>query len=188
MTTRVQIVVLVVTACGGSSPPSSNATNANAKGNAAASGDPESVFGPLEIGADYASYRKLTDEPFLSLDHGNRWVDVYVNEIGADAYEPPAEVPVGTVIVKTSVLDDGNGAPGTVAGPIFVMEKRAAGYAPDDGDWWYAIHWAAPPKDAKMPGPIYWRGKSPRVDYCADCHSSYDRGIGGLIPSSILKR
>ena len=183
MTMRVQIVVLLVTGCGGSTATTGGATNANAN----ATGDRESVFGPLEIGADYATYRKLTDEPFLSLDHGNRWVDVYVNEIGAAAYESPTEIPVGTIIVKTSVLDE-DGAPGSVAGPIFVMEKRAAGYAPDDSDWWYAIHWAAPPKNAKMDGPIYWRGKSPRVDYCADCHSSYDRGIGGLIPSSILKR
>ena len=149
--------------------------------------DPEAVFGPLEIGADYASYRKLTDKPFLSMDHGDRWVDVYVNEVGAAAYDSSGAIPVGTIVVKTS-FEDENGAPGSVAGPIYVMEKRAAGYAPDDGDWWYAIHWAAPPAGSKMDGPIYWRGRSPRVDYCADCHSSYDRGLGGLIPSSILKR
>src|SRR5688572_1774844 len=131
--------------------------------------DLESVFGPLEVGADYATYHKLTDKPFLSLDHGNRWVDVYINEVGFAAYDSSAPIPEGTIVVKTSVLDDG-GAPGSIAGPIFVMQKRARGYAPDDDDWWYAIHWASP-DDPKLGGPIYWRGKSPRAKYCADCHS-----------------
>lgn len=49
-------------------------------------GDPDSRFGPLEVGADYLHYRRVTAKPFLSLVHGNRWVHVFVNEIGADAY------------------------------------------------------------------------------------------------------
>jgi hypothetical protein len=148
--------------------------------------DPESVFGPLEVGADFATFTKLTDKPFQSLDHGNRWVDVYVNAIGVAAYDGAAPIPEGTIIVKTSVEDEG-GRPGTRPGPIYVMQKRAAGYAPDEDNWWYAIHWAEP-DDPKYGGPIYWRGKSPRVDYCAACHSDYDRSLGGLIPSSLLKR
>lgn len=173
------LITIAVIGCGASTPPSKSTKSIDA----------ESVFGPLEIGADYASYAKLTDKPFLSLDHGNRWVDVYVNAIGLAAYDSSAAIPVGTVIVKTSVLDE-NGAPGSVAGPLFVMEKRAAGYAPADADWWYAIHWSAPPTEdaAKFGGPMYWRGKSARVDYCTECHNDYDRSLGGLIPSSVLKR
>lgn len=149
----------------------------------------EEAFGPLEVGADYASYKKLTKRPFLSLDHGNRFVDVYVNDVGAAAYEDTVPIPVGTVVVKTS-WENANGSPSDVPGPIFVMEKRAPGYAPDHDDWWYAIHWANPPAaDAKkFGGPIYWRGKSARVEYCTDCHDAYERSLGGLIPSSILKR
>lgn len=139
--------------------------------------DPESVFGPLEVGADFATYTKLTDKPFLSLDHGNRYVDVYVNAIGLAAYDSQAPIPAGTVIVKTTAV--GNG-------PTYVMAKRA-GYAPDEDDWWYAIWWPTP-DDAKYGGPIYWRGKSKRVDYCVECHGDYDRSLGGLIPSSVLKR
>jgi hypothetical protein len=148
--------------------------------------DGEAVFAPLDVGADYASYTKLTDKPFLSLDHGNRWVDVYVNSIGVAAYDSSAAIPVGTIVVKTSVEDD-DGKPSSIAGPIYVMQKRATGYAPGEEDWWYAIHWAQPIGD-NFKEPIYWRGKSPRVDYCANCHSSYERSLGGLIPSSILKR
>jgi hypothetical protein len=144
--------IVAVIGCGGSTPSTTSSSKPV---------DPESVFGALEVGRDYATYTKLTDKPFLSLDHGNRWVDVYVNAIGLAAYDSNAPIPVGTIVVKTSVLDE-HGAPGSVAGPLYVMEKRAAGYAPDEADWWYALHWAQPPADevAKFGGPIYWRGRS----------------------------
>ncbi|MDQ3339969.1 MAG: cytochrome P460 family protein [Myxococcota bacterium] len=170
--------IVILIACGGSTPTTKPPPV-----------DAEGVFGPLEVGADYATYTKLTEKPFLSLDHGNRWVDVYVNAIGLAAYDSNTPIPVGTIVVKTSVLDE-HGAPGSVAGPLFIMEKRAPGYAPDEHDWWYALHWADPPAEdaAKFGGPIYWRGKSARVDYCAECHTDYERSLGGLIPSSVLKR
>lgn len=149
----------------------------------------EEAFGPLEVGADYAQYRKLTDRPFQSADHGGRWVDVYANAVGAAAYLSGAAMPVGSIVVKTSVQDD-HGAPSEIPGPVFVMEKRAAGYDPAHDDWYYAIRWADPPaaERAKFGGPFYWRGKSPRVAYCWQCHDSYDRSLGGLISSSILRR
>ncbi len=150
-------------------------------------GDPESQFGPLEVGADYASYVRVTDAPFLSAVHGNRWVHVYVNQIGAKPYVQGGEIPIGTKIVKVSWQDD-HGKPSAVAGPIYVMEKRAAGYAPDHDDWYYAIHWAQPTGRFKAGGPIYWRGHSPRAAYCWDCHDGYDRSLGGLTPSSLLPR
>jgi Cytochrome P460 len=151
--------------------------------------DPESRFGPLEVGADYLTYRKVTDRPFQSLDHGNRWVDVYVNAIGAAAYLSGEPVPIGTIVVKTSWQDD-HGKPSDVVGPLFIMEKRAPGYAPEHDDWYFAIHWANPPAaDArKLGGPIYWRGKSQRAAYCWECHDLYDRRLGGLTPSSQLPR
>jgi hypothetical protein len=148
----------------------------------------EETFGPLEVGADYATYRKVSDAPFLSLDHGNRWVEVFVNELGARAYLDGTDIPVGTVVVKTSRVTVDKQAT-DVAGPMFVMEKRAPGYAPDHEDWWYAIYWPDPPAaDAKRFGSIYWRGKSKRVAYCVDCHDNYVRGLGGLVPSSLLPR
>jgi hypothetical protein len=171
--------------CGGSTPPAGS----SAKAPAAGAGPSEDVFGPLEVGADYESYRRLTGEPFRSLDHGNRWVHVYVNAVGADAYLAGGEIPVGTVVVKTSVQNV-EGRPSDIPGPIFVMEKRAKGYAPEHDDWWYAIHWASPPPEdaAKFGGPIYWRGRSPRVAYCWRCHDDYANSLGGLVPSSLLPR
>ena len=172
-------------ACGGGAT-----ANPCGGGAAAAAGTrPDERFGPLEVGADYLGYRKVTDAPFRSLDHGNRWVDVYVNERGAAAYLSGAPVPVGTIVVKTSWLDAG-GKPGPVAGPLFVMEKRAPGYAPARDDWYYAIRWEQPPpaEAARFGGPFYWRGGSPRVAYCWECHDLYDRRLGGLTPSSLLPR
>lgn len=174
-------IVALLAACGGGASAIEPSVPADTR-------DREAVFGALEIGADFASprYVKLTDAPFLSSAHGERWVDVYVSANAAAAYEGTGDIPVGTVVVKTSWLD----AAATMPGPIFVMEKRAPGYAPAHGDWWYAIHWANPPADAakRFGGPFYWRGRSARVQYCMDCHDGYDRGLGGLIPSSILQR
>jgi hypothetical protein len=170
-------VLALVAGCGSAPPPQPRAGGGDA-------------FGPLEVGADYRSFRRLTDKPFNSLDHGSRWVDVYVNELGAEAYLSESDaIPVGTIIVKESWLDAG-GAPSDVPGPLYVMEKRAPGYAPDHDDWWYAIHWEQPPADeaAKFGGPIYWRGTSRKVAYCWGCHDNYARGLGGLVPSSLLPR
>lgn len=152
-------------------------------------GAAEDSYAPLDVGADYLSYRKLTDRPFQSRDHGDRWVDVYVNRIGATEYLSGAPIPVGTIVVKTSWQDD-HGAPSRVAGPIFVMEKRAPGYWPERDDWYFAIHWAKPPAEdaARFGGPVYWRGKSPRAAYCWACHDLYDRHLGGLVSSTQLPR
>jgi hypothetical protein len=150
----------------------------------------EDRFGPLDVGADYTRFRRVTSLPYLSTVHGGRWVHVFVNEVGANAYVGGAAIPVGTVVVKASWESDAAGQPSSVAGPLFVMEKRAPGYAPEHGDWWYAIHWAepTPTQRARLGGPIYWRGSSPKVEYCTDCHDAYDRGLGGLVPSSVLER
>ncbi len=184
---RLVIGFVVLAACGGSPGMDTQMTLMTQASKI--SGTHEDQFGPLEVGADYASYDKLTSKPFRSLDHGNRWVDVYVNKIGAAAYLGGSEIPVGTIVVKTSWQSE-QGRPTTVAGPIFVMEKRAPGYAPEHDDWYYAIHWANPPAEevAKLGGPIYWRGASPRAAYCWKCHDDYDRSLGGLVPSSILPR
>jgi len=185
--------VIVVGACGGAAPPPAGPAGDREAGlrtrAAGAAATSEDRYGPLDVGADYLSYRKLTDRPFASLDHGNRWVDVYVNQLGAAAYLSGAPVPIGTIIVKTSWQDD-HGRPSSVAGPLFIMEKRVPGYSPTHDDWYFAIHWANPPpaEAKKFGGPIYWRGTSPRAAYCWECHDRYDRHLGGLVSSTQLPR
>lgn len=151
--------------------------------------DDGATFGPLAVGADYASYVKMNTTPVASETHGGRLVDTYVNAVGAAAYlDPDAAIPVGTVIVKTSMEVRAGQVTGE-AGPIFVMEKRAAGFDPDHGDWAYAIHWAAPPERwaAKLGGPIYWRSPSHKVGYCVECHDNYDRNLGDVPGDQKLK-
>jgi len=143
----------------------------------------QTTFGPLEVGADWATYEKVSSSPWISKTHGARFVETYVNAAGAAAYKSEDPVPVGSTIVKISWENRG-GKPTTVAGPIFVMRKEPAGYAPDHGDWSYGIHWAEPtPAQAKiLGGPIYWRGKTDKVAYCVKCHDNYDRELGGIPP------
>jgi hypothetical protein len=95
-------------------------------------------------------------------------------------------LPVGSIVVKES-FEDGGGHPDlNQPGPVFVMERRADGYAADRGNYWYAIQWAHPTgSHARLANgqalpPIYWRGRSPRVQYCEDCHNAFDNRMGGV--------
>jgi len=160
-------------ACGGSS--SGGATTPNPCGGDPCGGDPcggdpcGAAGDAMGTGADYATaYQKLNTEKFVSETHGNRMVDVYVNDIGAAAYfDADAEVPVGTIIVKPSFAKDGS------AGPVFVMEKKEAGFSPDHGDWNYELY---------NPTAGNYIGKTPdkKVDFCSGCHDNYDRELGGI--------
>jgi hypothetical protein len=185
------MALVALAACGGSgakgsSPPrggeGGDMMNERMASGGAMGSDPGSEYAPLDVGADWATYTKLNREPVSSKTHGGRLVDTYVNAVGVDAYKTDgAEVPVGTVIVKTSqeVVD---GAPTGEAGPVFVMEKRAKGFSPEHDDWFFGIHWADPPErwKAKVGGPFYWRSPSKKADYCWECHENYDRFLGGI--------
>jgi len=177
------VVVLALAACGGGkggTTPSGEKTgkmDSMMMSNQKMPMDDAAKFGPLEVGADWKSYTKVNKAMFKSDTHGGRLVDTYVNNAGLEAFKKGEDMPVGSVVVKTSVDADDKSE-----GPIFVMEKRAPGFNKEHGDWWYAIHWEKPPAQwaAKLGGPIYWRTPSKRADYCADCHDNYVTGIGGV--------
>lgn len=183
MRTGMLLVIGVIACGGGSKPPVPPSDDKMGKMDSSMMKGMEmpaeeaSTFGPLEVGADWQSYTKLNKASFMSETHGGRMVDTYVNSIGLDAFKSGAEMPVGSILVKTS-RDRTDGS----EGPIFVMEKRAAGLNAEHGDWWFAIHWANPPDKWKqrLGGPIYWRTPSKKADYCSDCHDVYDRHIGGV--------
>jgi len=183
MTTRslpmLFLAAVAATSCGGAHKDSgASPTAPPAK---AAAADPNAVYGPLDVGADYTSYRKVTKAPQISKTHGGRLVEIWVNDVGYDAYVGEKdELPVGSIIVKTSEeVEDGKGI--GVAGPIFVMQKREAGYDPDRNDWYYALHWEQVPqrwKKAVRADQVYWRSPSPKVGYCWKCHEDYLRELG----------
>ncbi len=141
--------------------------------------DPYSSYAPLGVGCDYKNYRKVNKKQYPSPTHGGRFVDTWVNDIGYAAYTSDAEMPVGTVLVKTSV-EVAEGKPTNTPGPIFIMEKKSPGYSEATNDWYYAFHWAKTTSTwkTKLGERVYWRSPSPKVNYCYSCHENYDREIG----------
>jgi len=134
-------------------------------------------IGPLGVGAGYENWTALTTDKWRSETHGGRMVLTYVNDVGVEAYKnEDTEIPVGTVIVKPSWERDG------ATGPVFVMEKRAAGYAPDNDNWYYALYWPeiAAKWQKKFDKPVYWESPSSKVNYCVNCHENYERELGGI--------
>ena len=170
--------VLLAAACG-----SKQGTDGTGTGTGGEAVTTTEGYAPLEVGADYASWTKVNTEAFRSPTHGKRMVDVYVNDVGLEAYKSEdGEMPVGSILVKTSWENDADGNPSQSPGPIFVMHKREAGFDPDNEDWWYALHWeqVAPKFQGAMGTQAYWRSPSKKVDYCWECHSNYDRHLGGV--------
>ncbi len=181
------VAALALAACGGASP--SPAAGGDPCGGDPCGGDPcggdpcagasaaDEGVGPLKVGAGYESWTKLNTEKWKSKTHGGRMVEVYVNDVGLEAYKnDETDIPVGSVIVKTSFEADG------ADGPVFVMEKREDGFAPDTENWYYAMYWpVVPPKWQKRLGnAVYWESPSNKVDYCWKCHENYDRELGGI--------
>ncbi len=164
----------------------SQASNTQTATKVAATIDEQAQFAPLEYGADYKTYTKMNKTPYLARTHGNRFVDVYVNDIALEAYKDTDEekaFPVGSILVKPSWETKGGEATDK-PGPTFVMVKKEPGFDPDNEDWWYAIHWENVPDNwrARVGGSqVYWRSPSKKAAYCGGCHENFDRGVG-LVP------
>jgi len=88
---------------------------------------------------DYRPWRRFNTSPYISDRHGARFVNDYMNDTSGDFFtatetEP---MPVGTIIVKDSISAVESG--GVSGGPLFTMEKMPSAFAPDFGDWRYAM-------------------------------------------------
>lgn len=126
------------------------------------------VDGAGSLPAGYrTTFVKLNRSRFVSQGHASgRWeVDVYANEAAQKAIAARArEVPVGAVVVEEHFERTDK-----AAGPVMVMEKREKGYAPDHGDWRWAI--------VGSQGQLVKDGV---VESCAGCHD--DAPMDGLFP------
>ncbi|MGY9055479.1 MAG: hypothetical protein ACKVGZ_07730 [Alphaproteobacteria bacterium] len=84
----------------------------------------------------------------------------WVNDTGALEYmkynEDP-KTPVVTVLVKESFSVNGKGK--AKAGPLFIMEKAAAGKSPETNDWYYMM---VAPNGTPMGINV--------IPACNDCH------------------
>lgn len=122
--------------------------------------------GSLPLGYRQA-FAKVNKARFVSQGHAaGRWeVDIYANEVAQKALAARSrDVPVGAVVVEEHFEKTDK-----AAGPVMVMEKRDKGYAPDHGDWRWAV--------VGSQGQLVKDGV---VDACAGCHD--DAPMDGLFP------
>ena len=96
------------------------------------------------VNADFVNnYRSWTYAATLPANpgfHSDRFLLTWVNQTGAAEYLKYAEnpnMPAGSVLVKESfsVTEAGD----VEKGPLFIMEKVAAGTSPNTGDWFYSM-------------------------------------------------
>lgn len=153
---------------GGGGAPVGTSDRALAGGTAKEVRDAGFVDGAGSLPAGYrTAFVKLNRARFVSQGHAaGRWeVDVYANGIAEKAMAARArEVPVGAVLVEEHFERTDK-----AAGPVMVMEKREKGYAPEHGDWRWAI--------VGSQGQLVKDGV---VESCAGCHD--DAPMDGLFP------
>ncbi|WP_193141851.1 MULTISPECIES: cytochrome P460 family protein [unclassified Meridianimarinicoccus] len=119
---------------------------------------------PAEFVADYRGWTAASAFPAAPGMHSERFLLTFVNDTGAEAYMQYAEdpvIPAGTVIAKESfsVSEAGKVTPG----PLFLMQKVAAGTSPETLDWYYM---AVAPSGAPMGLDV--------MTACNECHLGYD--------------
>ena len=131
-----------------------------------------------DIPVDYLDWSVFNTAPYQSATHGNRFVNNYANPTGADEYgkyEDGGPMPVGSVLAKESFMVTGNGV--VKPGPLFVMEKMAAGFLEESGDWRYSM--VMP--NGKIMGITNGDG-SGKVEFCIQCHIVAERDSMFFLP------
>ncbi len=125
----------------------------------ASSGDPAAVA--------YRGWWRANRSPYISATHGARYVNNYVNRpaLVYGSLAPGEAMPVGSIIAKDAISIDAGGR--VLPGPLALMEKMPAGFAPEAGDWRYALI---------MPdGSIFAdsNGSNPGgTAFCVACHAT----------------
>lgn len=115
----------------------------------------------------YQSWLNIAAAPYQSATHGNRYVNNYADGHGDYRYkkfEKAGKMPQGSVLAKDSFVvgPDGKAA----IGPMFIMEKMAAGFKKSTGDWKYSMIMP----NGKVAGTTGGKGMS--MKFCAECHAS----------------
>ena len=118
---------------------------------------------PSRIATDCAIPTLQKREMEENNPHRDKFVVVYVNDIGKDAMmtQKKPKFPEGSIIVKEKYPAE-NGVPPEL---LTVMRKREAGFNPQNGDWEYMV----------FDGPatkVFARGK---LEPCQGCHLMHER-------------
>jgi hypothetical protein len=125
---------------------------------------------PAEFVNDFRGWTKANTVPAAPGFHSGRFLNTWVNSVGAEEYLKYAEnptIPAGTVIAKESfgVSDEGQ----VSRGPLFFMEKVASGTSPETDDWYYTM--------------VSANGQPMAVNVisaCSECHQGNFGDTGGL--------
>ena len=137
------------------------------------------AYGKSDLGMarSYQGWDLYSTAPYLSATHGERYVHNYANSAASAyaKYEASGTMPEGAKLAKDSFTVGADGA--VTLGPLFLMEKLAAGSSPETGDWRYTM---------VMPnGAIFGRtmgAGSDKVQFCADCHMATDTDSMWFLP------
>lgn len=115
----------------------------------------------------YPEWRRFNTVPYRSAQHGERYINNYANEKAAAyaRYEESGPLPEGAILAKDSfaVTQDG----GVFSGPLFVMEKMAAGYDPEARNWRYTMIMP----DGSVFG-VSDAENSAAMSFCVTCHAA----------------
>jgi hypothetical protein len=120
-----------------------------------------------DVAVNFAAYRAYSNQPYVSATHGGRMVTNYANRAGRayGAYEQAGVLPTGTKLAKPSFSVKGNGR--ASVGPLFIMEKMAAGFNKASDDWRYTMIMP----NGSITGTTNGKG-SKAVAFCIGCHQS----------------
>jgi hypothetical protein len=126
---------------------------------------------PAEFVRDYRDWTSANTLPANPGFHGGRFLLTRINDIGAEEYlkfaEENVNIPAGTVIAKESFAVTESGK--VQKGPLFIMQKVAAGVSPETDDWYYMM---VAPNGAPMAVPV--------MTACNECHIGIYGSQGGL--------
>ncbi len=113
----------------------------------------------------YQTWKRFNKTPYRSRNHGERFVNHYANATasGYGRFENLDPLPEGAIIIKDSFTVTRNGA--VMTGPLFMMEKMAAGFASAAGTWRFMMLRADGSLVGMTGGP-----NSNKMGFCADCH------------------
>ena len=120
----------------------------------------------IKVAMFYNDWSGFAKAPYQSATHGNRYVNNYANAVGETEYgrfEDGGKMPVGSLLAKDSFVVHANGR--ASVGPLFMMEKKYAGFSPDTNNWKYTMIMA----DGSVFGQTGGKGTG-NVTFCHQCH------------------
>lgn len=120
--------------------------------------------------AHYMDWKAFSMAPYASATHGGRHVMNYANSVAEEAYgryEEVGRMPVGSVLAKDSFVVQTDGH--TSVGPLFMMEKMAAGFNKASGNWKYTMIMP----NGTIAGVTNGKG-SEMMKFCYECHMAME--------------